>query len=95
MTHRYENYLKLSIPIIDTNMVLRTILGRKMDEVTREWWKLHNEELNDLYSSHITVRVIKSRRIGWTGQMALKGERCKQGFGGETWEKEVIWKTQK
>jgi hypothetical protein len=42
------------------NRVLRRIFGPKRDEVTREWSKVHNEELNDLYSS--IVRVIKSRR---------------------------------
>jgi hypothetical protein len=45
------------------NRVLRRIFGPKGDEVTREWRKLHNEELNDLYSSRTTVRVIKSRRM--------------------------------
>ena len=45
------------------NMVLRRIFGRRRDEVTWEWRKLHNEELNDLYSSPNIVRVIKSRRM--------------------------------
>jgi len=45
------------------NMVLRRIFGRKRDEVTGEWRRLHNEELNDLYSSPNIVRVIKSRII--------------------------------
>ena len=44
------------------NRVLRRIFGPKSDGVTREWRKLHNEELNDLYSSPNIVRVIKSRR---------------------------------
>jgi hypothetical protein len=43
------------------NKVLRGIFGAKMDEVTREWRKLHNEELNDLYCSPSIVRVIKPR----------------------------------
>jgi len=41
------------------NRVLRKIFGPKRDEVTREWRKLHNEELNNLYSSPYIVRVIK------------------------------------
>jgi len=45
------------------NRVLRKIFGPKRDKVIGEWRKLHNEELNDLYSSTIIVRVIKSRRI--------------------------------
>ena len=49
------------------NMVLRRIFGPKRDEVTGEWRRLHNEELNDLYSSPNIVRVIKSRRMRWAG----------------------------
>jgi len=45
------------------NRVLRRIFGPKRDEVRGEWRKLHNEELNDLYSSPHIVRVIKSRRM--------------------------------
>jgi len=55
------------------NMVLTTIFGPKRDEVTGEWRKLHNEELNDLYSPNI-VRVIKSRRMRWAGHVARMGE---------------------
>jgi len=52
------------------NTVLRRMFGPRRDEVTGEWSRLHNEELNDLYSSPNIVRVIKSRRLGWTGLMA-------------------------
>jgi len=45
-------------------MVLRRIFGPRRDEVTGEWRRLHNEELNDMYSSPNNVRVIKSRRMG-------------------------------
>jgi hypothetical protein len=43
--------------------VLRKMFGPKRDEVTGEWRKLHNEDLNDLYSSSNIVWMIKSRRI--------------------------------
>ena len=49
------------------NRVLRRIFGPKRDEITGEWRKLHNEELNNLYSSPNIARVIKSRRIRWAG----------------------------
>jgi len=55
------------------NRVLRRIFGPRRDEVTGEWKKLHNGELN-LYSSPNIVRVIKSRRMGWAEHVARMGE---------------------
>ena len=57
------------------NRVLRIIFWPKRDEVTMEWRKLHNEELNDLYSSLNSDRAIKSRRMSWEGHVARMGER--------------------
>jgi len=57
------------------NRVLRRIFGPKGDELTGEWRKLHNEELNDLYSSPNIILVIKSRRLRWAGHIVRMGER--------------------
>jgi len=48
--------------------------GPRRDEVTAEWRRLHNEELDDLYSSPNIVRVIKSRRMRWAGHVPRMGE---------------------
>jgi len=56
------------------NMVLRRIFGLRRDEVTGEWRRLHNKELNDLYSSPYIVRVIISRRVRRAGHVACMGE---------------------
>jgi hypothetical protein len=52
------------------NRVLRRIFEPKRDEVTGEWKKLHNKELDDLYSSSSIIRIIKSRRMRWAGHVA-------------------------
>jgi len=67
------------------NRVLR-LFGPKRDEVTGEWRKLHNDELDDLYSAPNIVRIIKLRRMRWAGHVACMGggEGHVQGFGGET-----------
>jgi hypothetical protein len=57
------------------NRVLRRLFGSKRDEVTEEWRKLHNEELYDLYSSPIIIRVMKLRRMRWVGHVARMGDR--------------------
>jgi hypothetical protein len=57
------------------NRVLRRIFGPKRDAVTEEWRKLHNEELRDLYSSPSIIRIVKSRRMRWTGHVARMGEK--------------------
>ena len=68
MTLREERQLR-----VFENMVLRRIFGPRRDEVTGEWRRLHNEELNDLYSSPNIVRVIKSRRMRWVGHVVRVG----------------------
>jgi hypothetical protein len=69
-----------------THFFYHPVFGPKRDVVTGEWRKLHNEELNDLYSSPNIVRVVKSRRMRWAGHVARMrgGKRSAQGVGGET-----------
>jgi len=55
-------------------IALRRIFGTRRDEVMREWRRMRNEEINDLYSSPNIVRVIKWRRMRWTGHVARMGE---------------------
>jgi hypothetical protein len=57
------------------NRVLRRIFGPKRDKAIGEWRRLHNEELNDWYSSPNIIRVIKSRRMRWAGHVARMGEK--------------------
>jgi hypothetical protein len=59
------------------NRVLRRMFGPKMDEVTGEWRKFHNEELHILFSSPHIIRKIKSRRMRWAGHVARMGEERK------------------
>jgi hypothetical protein len=63
------------------NRVLRRIFGPKRNEIIGEWRKLHNEELNDLYSSGDQIETKET-----SGACSTYGERrrCMQGFGGET-----------
>ena len=57
------------------NRVLRRIFRPKRDEVTGEGRTLHNEDINDLYCSPNNIRVIKSRRMRWAGNVERMGKR--------------------
>ena len=78
LTMREERKLR-----VFENMVLRGIFGPRKDEVTVEWRRLHNEELNYFYPSPNIVRVIKSRRMRWAGHVARMGED--RGCRGSWW----------
>jgi hypothetical protein len=65
-------------------MVLTRSFGPKKGEVTVEWRRLYNVELNDLYPSPNIIQVIKSGSMRWTGHREHKGERSIQGFVEET-----------
>jgi hypothetical protein len=69
LTLREEHRLR-----VFENRVLR-IFGPKRDEETGDWRKLHNEELHNLYSSPSIIRVIKSRRMRWAGNVTRMGEK--------------------
>jgi hypothetical protein len=60
--------------VVFENRVLRKVFGPKRDVMTVEWRKLHNEELNDVYSLPNTMWVVKSRRMRWAGHVARMGE---------------------
>jgi hypothetical protein len=64
LTLREESRLR-----VFENVVLKRIFGPKRDEVTGECRRLHNKELYALYSSPNIIRVIKSRRLRWAGQL--------------------------
>ena len=55
--------------------MLRRIIGTRKDRVTGDWKKLHNEELNDLYTSPNIVLMIKSRRMNWLTNVPGMGDR--------------------
>jgi len=56
-------------------VVVIVVVVVRWDEVTGEWMRVHNEELNDFYCSPNIVRVIKSRRMRWAGHVARMGEK--------------------
>ena len=78
-----ENYLYIVCKVPYINTVLRRIFGPRRDEVTGEWRRLHNEDLNDLYSSPNIVRVKIPRRKRWAGHVARMGEE--RGRTGSWW----------
>ena len=78
------------------NRVLRRIFGLRRDEVTGQWRKLHNKELNGLNCSPSFVRVVKLNRMRWAGQVARMGERrgVYRVLVGKPEGKETTWETQ-
>jgi hypothetical protein len=68
-------YLRVHRLRVFGTRVWRGIFGPKRDDVTGGWRKLHNEELQNLYSSPSIIRMFKSRSMRWAGHIARKGER--------------------
>jgi hypothetical protein len=68
--------------------------GPKQSEVTREWTRLHNENLHDLYSSPVISGAIKSRIIRWVVhvELTVKNEWCVQGLVRKPYGKRPTWK---
>jgi hypothetical protein len=71
----YEIIMSQEVRILKSRCFMRKLrLGRR-DEGTGEWRKLHNEELRDLYSSPSIIRIMKARRMRWSGHVARMGRR--------------------
>jgi hypothetical protein len=83
LTLREEHRLR-----VFENKLLRRIFGPKRDGVTGGCRKLHNEELRDLYSSPSIIRIIKSRRMRWTGHVARMG-------GKRNAYRKCVWESQR
>jgi hypothetical protein len=63
---------KCKLRVFENTVLSR--FGSKRDEVAEKWRKLHNEELNDMYSSFNIIRAIKSRRMRWAGHVTSIGK---------------------
>jgi len=72
------------------NSVLRRIFEPKTDEVTGEWRKLHNDELDDLYSSPNIIQAIKLRRVRWAGHVACMGRDVHRSLWGTVKERDYL-----
>jgi hypothetical protein len=70
LTVREENRLRTF-----ENRLLRRRFGLKRDKMAGGWIKLHNEELRDLYSLPSIIRMVKSRRMRWAGNVARMGKK--------------------
>ena len=70
---------KLSLSVFENRAQIRKF-GPQRDDVTGEWRKLHNEELNNPYSTPNIIRVIKSRNMRMAVLVVRMGKRCLQGF---------------
>jgi hypothetical protein len=74
--------------------VLIRIFGLKREEMEGGWRRLNNEELHNLYTSPIIIRVIKSRKLRWVGHVAhMEEDKCTQNFYQKTLREETTWKT--
>jgi hypothetical protein len=74
-------------------MVLRRIFGPRRDDVTGDWRKLHNKELQNLLSSPDIISQVKANEVGGAYGTHGRGEKSVQGFGGKVRRKETTRKT--
>jgi hypothetical protein len=79
VTHIEEHRLR-----VFENRVLRKTFCPEREQVAEEWWRLHNEEFHEMYSSANIIWPIKLKRVSWVEHVMRMAERCMRDFGGET-----------
>jgi hypothetical protein len=80
---------------VSESRVLRKTSGSKRDQVTKNWRRLHSEDLHDPYSSTNNIRLIKDGRMRWAGYVARMGKKrdAYRVLVGKSKGKKATWKT--
>jgi hypothetical protein len=63
------------VGVVSEHRILKRTSGPNWNKIIGGWRKLHNEELHNMYSSQIKIRIVKSRRMRWTGHVVRMGEK--------------------